>query len=54
MDPKSRREVWDLIKQVKENKSIMLTSHSMEEADILSDRIVVISDGQLKCAGTSL
>lgn len=32
----------------------MLTSHSMEEADVLSDRIVVISDGKLKCAGTSL
>ena len=33
---------------------IILTTHAMEEADVLSDRIGVIVDGQLKCVGTSL
>lgn len=45
MDPKSRREVWKLIKEFKKDKSIILTTHSMEEADVLSDRIAVIVDG---------
>ena len=33
---------------------MILTTHSMEEADVLSDRVCVIVDGQLKCIGTSL
>jgi ABC-type multidrug transport system ATPase subunit len=39
---------------LKKNKVIVLTTHAMEEADILSDRIAVISDGKLKCVGTPL
>ena len=54
MDPVSRREVWNLIHQLKKNKVIILTTHSMEEADILSDRIGIISEGRLKCVGTPL
>ncbi|KRW98660.1 P-loop containing nucleoside triphosphate hydrolase [Pseudocohnilembus persalinus] len=54
MDPKSKREVWEQINILKKNKSILLTSHSMDEVDLLSDRIVVISEGQIKCVGTSL
>jgi ATP-binding cassette subfamily A (ABC1) protein 3 len=33
---------------------MILTTHSMEEADILSDRIVVLVDGKIKCIGNSL
>lgn len=36
------------------NRSVILTTHAMEEADILSDRIIVVSDGQLKAIGTPL
>jgi len=54
MDPKNRRYVWELIQKMKKGRSIVLTTHAMEEADILSDRIAVISKGRLKCVGTSL
>lgn len=39
MDPISRRKVWDIIEAEKKDKVIVLTTHSMEEADTLSDKI---------------
>jgi len=54
MDPVSRKDVWALIQKLKRDKVIVLTTHAMEEADVLSDRIGVICDGRLKCVGTSL
>lgn len=45
MDPLSRRQVWKVIQHIKKNRVIILTTHSMEEADVLSDRIGVIADG---------
>eukprot|EP01016_Furgasonia_blochmanni_P001456 TRINITY_DN10565_c0_g1_i1.p1 TRINITY_DN10565_c0_g1~~TRINITY_DN10565_c0_g1_i1.p1 ORF type:complete len:454 (+),score=146.91 TRINITY_DN10565_c0_g1_i1:59-1363(+) len=54
MDPKSRRHVWDLIQDLKKNRLIVLTTHAMEEADALSDRIMVMVDGRMKCIGTPL
>jgi ABC-type multidrug transport system ATPase subunit len=54
MDPKNRRYIWDLIMKMKKGKMIILTTHAMEEADILSDRIAVVVDGTLKCIGTPL
>lgn len=38
MDPISRRHVWDIIETAKKGRAIILTTHSMEEADILGDR----------------
>jgi ABC-type multidrug transport system ATPase subunit len=54
MDPEIRRQVWDLIANLKKDRAVILTTHAMEEADILSDRIAVIVDGEFKCIGTSL
>ncbi|DBA85756.1 TPA: hypothetical protein ACH3X1_005317 [Trebouxia sp. C0004] len=54
MDPISRRHLWDLIISVKQNCAIMLTTHSMEEADILGDRIGIMARGQLCCLGSGL
>jgi ABC-type multidrug transport system ATPase subunit len=54
MDPVSRKDVWTLIQKLKRNKVVILTTHAMEEADVLSDRIAVISDGKLQCVGTPL
>ena len=54
MDPNSRRQVWELIKKIKQNRIVILTTHAMEEADVLSDRIAIIVDGSLKCIGTQL
>jgi ABC-type multidrug transport system ATPase subunit len=54
LDPQSRREIWGSIQRMKKDRVIILTSHSMEEADALGDRIGVMSHGKLKCIGTSL
>jgi ABC-type multidrug transport system ATPase subunit len=54
MDPASRRQVWQLIRNMKEGRVILLTTHSMEEADTLSDRIGIMAFGGLRCLGTSL
>ncbi|KAH9593790.1 ATP-binding cassette sub- A member 12 [Schistosoma haematobium] len=54
IDPYSRRSIWDLIIKMKLNKTIIITTHHMDEADILGDRIAIISQGQLKCYGSSL
>ncbi|XP_076447270.1 cholesterol transporter ABCA5-like isoform X2 [Babylonia areolata] len=54
MDPYSRRHLWSLLKNSKEGRIILLTTHFMDEADILADRKAIISKGQLKCCGSSL
>ena len=54
MDPTARRETWEIIKQAKENKIIILTTHYMDEAEILADRVAIISKGSLQTCGTPL
>ncbi|XP_041364325.1 cholesterol transporter ABCA5-like [Gigantopelta aegis] len=54
MDPYSRRHLWSLLKNSKEGKIILLTTHFMDEADILADRKAIINHGKLKCCGSSL
>ncbi|KAJ8764040.1 hypothetical protein K2173_004931 [Erythroxylum novogranatense] len=54
MDPISRRQVWDIIQNAKKGRAIVLTTHSMEEADVLSDRIGIVAKGRLRCIGTSI
>jgi ABC-type multidrug transport system ATPase subunit len=54
MDPISRRQVWDLIQNMKKDKTFILTTHLMEEADILSDRIAIMAKGKLMCVQTPL
>ncbi|EEC08268.1 hypothetical protein IscW_ISCW018772, partial [Ixodes scapularis] len=54
VDPYSRRAIWDLILKYKKERTILLSTHHMDEADVLGDRIAVISHGQLRCCGTSL
>jgi ABC-2 type transport system ATP-binding protein len=48
LDPVSRRQVWNLIQDLKkEGKTILLTTHYMDEAEILSDRLVIIDNGKI-------
>jgi len=54
MDPVTRRSVWDCISRAKKGRVIILTTHSMEEADILGDRVAIMSGGKLTCIGSSL
>mmetsp|Transcript_20566 Transcript_20566/g.48274 ORF Transcript_20566/g.48274 Transcript_20566/m.48274 type:complete len:1247 (+) Transcript_20566:2893-6633(+) len=54
MDPFSRRFTWNVIRQYRQNRCIILTTHFMDEADILGDRIAIMAEGQLRCIGSSL
>ncbi|KAL5708093.1 Phospholipid-transporting ATPase abca1 [Ranunculus cassubicifolius] len=54
MDPYSMRSTWQLIKKMKKGRIILLTTHSMDEADVLGDRIAIMANGSLKCCGSSL
>ena len=53
LDPVSRRQVWSAIKDwKKQGGSILLTTHYMDEAEMLSDNIVIIDNGHLMAQGT--
>jgi ABC-2 type transport system ATP-binding protein len=53
MDPQSRHAVWDFIKEQKtKGKTIILTTHYMEEAEELCDRVGIIDHGKLISLGT--
>ena len=56
MDPQARHSTWNLLKKFKnENKcTILLTTHYMDEADYLGDRIAIMSKGSLRCSGSPL
>jgi len=54
LDPKARREVWQVIENLKKlDKTVFLTTHYMEEAQILADRIAVINKGKIAVIGSS-
>lgn len=50
----SRRVVWGTIQRIKKDKVVILTTHSLEEADLLGDRVGIMAHGKLQCIGTSL
>ncbi|XP_074080801.1 ATP-binding cassette sub-family A member 10-like [Macrotis lagotis] len=54
LDPFSRHQIWNLLKERKSDRVILFSTQFMDEADILADRKVFISKGRLKCAGSSL
>ncbi|OLY81151.1 ABC transporter A family member 2 [Smittium mucronatum] len=54
MDPVNRRHVWRYLESFKKGRVIILTSHSMEEADVLSDRVAIMAHGRLRALGTSI
>ncbi|KAL0693630.1 hypothetical protein Bca4012_060810 [Brassica carinata] len=53
LDPASRKNLWDVIQRAKQNTAIILTTHSMEEAEFLCDRLGIFVDGALQCIGNS-
>ncbi|CAF4070781.1 unnamed protein product, partial [Rotaria sordida] len=53
LDPSNRRSLWDWLRSMKEGKTLLLTTHFMEESDALSDRIMIIANGNIKADGTS-
>jgi ABC-2 type transport system ATP-binding protein len=51
LDPLARETLWELIQGIKENTTILLTTHYLEEADALSDRIAVLREGEIIAEG---
>jgi ABC-2 type transport system ATP-binding protein len=52
LDPQSRRSIWEYITELKGKKTIVLTTHYLEEADSLADRIAIIDEGKIIALGT--
>ena len=48
MDPFKRRHTWELLLRYKMGRTILLTTHFMDEADLLCDRIAILADGKLR------
>ncbi|MCD6230329.1 MAG: ATP-binding cassette domain-containing protein [Dehalococcoidia bacterium] len=51
LDPQARRATWEHIAQLKGKKTILLTTHYMEEADFLSDKVAIIDEGRIVAEG---
>lgn len=54
MDPSARRATWDLISKYRSGRTILLSTHFMDEADVLGDRVGIMSDGVIQCCGSPL
>ncbi|XP_008203624.1 retinal-specific phospholipid-transporting ATPase ABCA4-like [Nasonia vitripennis] len=54
LDPESRRVIWDILLKMRGQKTILISTHDMEEADILGDRIAILHTGQLRSYGTAM
>lgn len=53
MDPLARRELWDLLATLRQGRTMLLTTHYMDEADILGDRVGIMSLGHMQCMGST-
>ena len=54
MDPAARRDTWGVLKRAREGRTILLTTHYMDEADLLGDRIAIMANGVVQCCGSSM
>jgi len=54
LDPDVRRLIWGILNEISHNRTIIITTHSMEEAEVLCHRIGIMSHGTLRCCATQL
>uniref|UniRef100_A0A8C4I740 P-type phospholipid transporter n=1 Tax=Dicentrarchus labrax TaxID=13489 RepID=A0A8C4I740_DICLA len=54
VDPYSRRSIWDLLLKYRAGRTVIMSTHHMDEADLLSDRVAIISLGRLYCCGSPI
>lgn len=54
IDPLSRRKIWDILLQERGNRTIIMTTHFLDEADLLADNIAILSKGRLRAEGSSV
>ena len=53
LDPQARRNLWDLIKEIRDNgTTVIITTHYMDEAEILCDRVAIVDSGQIIAINT--
>ncbi|PNY06932.1 ABC transporter A family member 7-like protein, partial [Trifolium pratense] len=51
LDPASRKNLWNVVNRAKQDRAIILTTHSMEEAEVLCDRLGIFVEGSFQCIG---
>ena len=54
LDPESRRWMWDVIQKERGKRTLLVTTHHMEEADVLGDRVAIMATGKVVCSGTTM
>ncbi|KAK7466710.1 hypothetical protein BaRGS_00037197, partial [Batillaria attramentaria] len=54
VDPTARRQIWDLLLRHRAGRTLLLSTHFMDEADALGNRIAIMAKGKLVCCGTSM
>eukprot|EP00796_Vickermania_ingenoplastis_P002491 gene2492-biopygen2009 len=54
MDATARRHTWEMLRQLSRFHSILLTTHFMDEADLLGDTVAIMSKGRLQCSGSNM
>ena len=52
LDPESRRQLWYAVRAAKENKAIILTTHALDEAEMLCDRVAIMARGFSRTTGS--
>ena len=52
LDPLSRRHMWEILGKLREDRVMLLSTHYMDEAEVLGERIVILSEGSVKANGT--
>ena len=52
LDPLARRDAWELLRSYRKGRTILLSTHYVQEADYIFDRVAFMVDGRLRCCGT--
>ncbi len=53
LDPISRRRMWSMLKRNQADRTVIISSHILNDADALADRTVIMAQGRIKCAGST-
>ena len=54
IDPEKRNQLWDFLQSKKQGRIIIVSTHALEEAELIGDRIAVMADGVIHCFGSTL
>ncbi|XP_061380770.1 uncharacterized protein LOC116774299 [Danaus plexippus] len=54
VDPAARRDIWAMIMKLRENRTILMTTHHLDEAELLSDQIIILHKGQIHTTGSPI